>query len=473
MKSFLLLTLTLMAGREASSDKLPCTKGWVEFTCKYPNRNKNYATIEVHYQPETVRSTEKDKWQSVGRYFLYHDTQSEKLRVAIKKIQYGDSDDYKCVFFPGQHKTKVKGEEMRCRRPLTQTAYTTAKTTITCNNPANGYRSTAEFFCKEGSSSCGDLLSDSSSKSNGRFTFTNTGSGFTVSISNVSSQDEGVYWCGVKPDKGSDSTGLTQIQLKVQNISTFTASPAVGQDLMYWCGYHSGTYENKFICKGEDPSTCQRLVSTNQGSVGRRFSMKDDKSQSNITVTVRRVTADDTGTYWCGAESTDSGHRNQFLHRYLITVGECSDHSYAEIQEHPQKPASGTELKTVYATVNLPPNPSAFMFYSEVNSSGELGHPCHFCFLAVNKPDRTCSSLPGSQCSRNTGHGAQNNTEDHSYAEIQEHPQKPASGTELKTVYATVNLPPNPSAFMFYSEVNSSGEVSGDTYSAVRDDGQH
>uniref|UniRef100_A0A3Q3JDG4 Immunoglobulin V-set domain-containing protein n=1 Tax=Monopterus albus TaxID=43700 RepID=A0A3Q3JDG4_MONAL len=291
-------------------------------------------------------------------------------------------------------------------------------------------------------------------------------------------------------------------------ISTFTASPAVGQDLMYWCGYHSGTYENKFICKGEDPSTCQRLVSTNQGSVGRRFSMKDDKSQSNITVTVRRVTADDTGTYWCGAESTDKKEKkkstcntkqpNQLpyttkkieisldclaegslalrgtavicvvvlviivvlvykrmrtfclydlvfstrtVYHVFILCFILKDHSYAEIQEHPQKPASGTELKTVYATVNLPPNPS----YDLVFSTRTVYHVFILCFIL----------------------------KDHSYAEIQEHPQKPASGTELKTVYATVNLPPNPSAFMFYSEVNSSGEVSGDTYSAVRDDGQH
>ena len=50
------------------------------------------------------------------------------------------------------------------------------------------------------------------------FTLTETESGFTVSISNVSPQHTGVYWCGVEITKGkkNDQTTLREIQLEVK-----------------------------------------------------------------------------------------------------------------------------------------------------------------------------------------------------------------------------------------------------------------
>lgn len=53
--------------------------------------------------------------------------------------------------------------------------------------------------------------------------------------------------------------------------------------------------------------------------------MKEDTQRTNATITVREVTADDTGTYWCGAESTDKTHSNPFFHRLVMTVGELSN----------------------------------------------------------------------------------------------------------------------------------------------------
>ncbi|KAE8298795.1 hypothetical protein D5F01_LYC03300 [Larimichthys crocea] len=51
-----------------------------------------------------------------------------------------------------------------------------------------------------------------------------------------------------------------------------------------------------------------------------RFSMEDDRNK-NITITVREVTTDDTGTYWCGAKSDDDKHSNPFFHRFSMIVG--------------------------------------------------------------------------------------------------------------------------------------------------------
>uniref|UniRef100_A0A7N8WT64 Immunoglobulin domain-containing protein n=1 Tax=Mastacembelus armatus TaxID=205130 RepID=A0A7N8WT64_9TELE len=286
-----------------------------------------------------------------------------------------------------------------------QTAYRNAKTTITCDYPGNKYSSRVKFFCKDKGSTCEDILSTKSSPlTNGTFTLTNTNRGFSVSISNVSSQDDGVYWCGLKPKEGSSRAATRRIQLKVQGDSI-----------------------KKFICKGEDPSVCQRLVSTAQRNMNTgRFSMKDDTTKANITVTIRNMRLDDNGTYWCGADSTDPGRSDEFFHKLLITVGKtpvfiylfiylfplfgCNlttaqtvgheswltlDHSYAEIQELPQKPNSGTALKTVYATANFPTHPSASILYSKVilpTCSAEVKGDT-YCTVTGNGQSSACSTV--------------------------------------------------------------------------------
>ena len=93
-----------------------------------------------------------------------------------------------------------------CQTPFNQTAYRTAKTTISCDKRNN---SGVMFFCKENGSICEDI-------SNGSFTLPETSSSFNMSISNVSSQHAGVYWCGVETDKGSNRAALRKIQLEVE-----------------------------------------------------------------------------------------------------------------------------------------------------------------------------------------------------------------------------------------------------------------
>uniref|UniRef100_A0A3B4U4T5 Immunoglobulin V-set domain-containing protein n=1 Tax=Seriola dumerili TaxID=41447 RepID=A0A3B4U4T5_SERDU len=107
-------------------------------------------------------------------------------------------------------------------------------------------------------------------------------------------------------------------------IPNFTRSPMVGETLTYWCDYSSHTaYTYKFICKGEDPSVCERLVSTQAHKMNNgKFSLNDDRLKRNITITVRDVTADDAGTYWCGAKRSNNESSNPFFHRFIMTVGE-------------------------------------------------------------------------------------------------------------------------------------------------------
>ncbi|XP_067442361.1 polymeric immunoglobulin receptor-like isoform X2 [Thunnus thynnus] len=326
MKSFLLLILSLMAGCEASSEVKGCERGWVELTCKYPRVDQEYQKIEVtNSRGSSVQTTTKDVWEEKGRFSLYHDTRNKNLRMAIKQLEHDDSGKYNCKFYqrlklpeePDEPELKVVKDG--CRTPFTQTAYETAKTTITCDYPKK-YNSYVKFICKDNNEICEEILSTQSSvKSNGTFTLTDTNS-FNISISNVNSQHAGVYWCGVKSKEGSYRVSRRKIQLKIKSIRNFKRSPTIGQDFKYWCNYTQGAPIKKFICKGEDPSICQPLWSTLKPRDTGKFSMEEDTNRRNITITVRNVTTDDTGTYWCGAENTDNKRSKTFFNKLEMTV---------------------------------------------------------------------------------------------------------------------------------------------------------
>ncbi|KAK2915544.1 hypothetical protein Q8A73_006138 [Channa argus] len=105
------------------------------------------------------------------------------------------------------------------------------------------------------------------------------------------------------------------------DISVIKRSSAVGQTLTYWCSYPEDAPVNKFICKGEDPYVCEQLVNILKPNMKTgKLSIEDDREERNITVTVRNLIAEDTGTYWCGAGTSDEKRRNQLFNKLLLTV---------------------------------------------------------------------------------------------------------------------------------------------------------
>ncbi|CAK6974477.1 polymeric immunoglobulin receptor-like isoform X2 [Scomber scombrus] len=262
-------------------------------TSKYPRTNQNFIDIDVDGpRGNNTQSTKKDEWETKDIFSLYDDTKNKTLRVAIEQLQKEDFGEYWCNFYPSDDPVspepepdlklglKLVNEKDVCKKPFIQTAYETAKTTITCDYP-DKYKSKVKFICKDNDESCEEILSTSSPvKSNRTFTLTNTNSGFNMSISNVSSQHAGVYWCGVK--QGRNRASILQVYTDLQLL-------------------------DRRSCTG---STAQ--VNRNTG----KFSMQDSKEKRNITITVRDITTDDTGTYWCGAETNDNTRSKLFYHKF-------------------------------------------------------------------------------------------------------------------------------------------------------------
>ncbi|XP_033482143.1 polymeric immunoglobulin receptor-like [Epinephelus lanceolatus] len=441
--SFLLLFLSTITGRETKSEVKGCREGWLEFTCEYQKRNGKYTSVEVHAKNKLIRSTKKDMWEYEGRFSLYHDTENKNFRVAIKQLQSLDDGRYWCEFYQGSrphHSTKeleLEADE-DCQSPFTHTAYKSATITITCDFPENTYNFSVKFFCKENHSTCEDILPTKYSLKP-KVTLAETNSGFNISISKVSSQHAGVYWCGVESNERRYRAALRKIQLKVEDISNFKRSPTIGQNFTYWCGYPEGAPRNKFICKGEDTSTCKPLVNTTQLNLNPgKFSMKDDKDQRNITITVINITKEDIGTYWCGAVSTDPRRSNPFFHRFVMTV----------VPPSPTSPVSSTQSTTVSTGSQIDLADSHQVIIIVVVCVSVL-----LLLLLV-----LILILIYKRHFKNKRNAAQHIKEDYVYEEIQEHPQKPDSGHAM-------NFPTNPSDSLHYSTVsfkNCSGEAGGE-----------
>uniref|UniRef100_A0A3B4F7X5 Immunoglobulin V-set domain-containing protein n=1 Tax=Pundamilia nyererei TaxID=303518 RepID=A0A3B4F7X5_9CICH len=65
------------------------------------------------------------------------------------------------------------------------------------------------------------------------------------------------------------------------------------------CPYPPQHRDNrKFFCKGDHRNKCTDMVTSQS-----RFAIEDNGSSSSFSVTITKIQADDTGTYWCGSDS--------------------------------------------------------------------------------------------------------------------------------------------------------------------------
>ncbi|KAL3978795.1 hypothetical protein ACER0C_019857 [Sarotherodon galilaeus] len=420
MKFLLLLILSMTTGYEVSFGMKACHQGWFQDTCKYPEINKSYQDNDiVDSNGTTIQSSENDVWETKGRFSLYHDTKIKNLQAAIKDLE------QKCKLYQRLNLTDRKDEKLEselenCQGTINLIVYRKAKA---CHFPGDDYRFGVTFFCRKNNFTCEDiLLTNYSQKS---FILTNTSHGFSASISHVSPWDADVYWCAVVSNDGRFSFKRVKINLLTPTpLSTIEKSTTVGENFTYWCKYNQDVSNcTKFICKGEDPSICKPLVSTTDPDKNKRFWMDDNKKKNNITITVREVTADDSGTYWCGAESTNKHQSNRFFNRLSLTVDGPSNTAPA--------PASQSHGIVVIVCVAL------MLLLLLV-----------FVIVLILIYKRI-SKL------QNTGNEAAVQTikEENIYEEFQEQLQYPDSETATSTVYLTVNPPDQPDS-LHYSTIN-------------------
>ncbi|XP_053294417.1 uncharacterized protein LOC128454865 isoform X2 [Pleuronectes platessa] len=308
----LLVLALVLTGCEAEHVIKACTGGWFEFTCEY--KIGSYQTIDTKIpNGKKVKGTKVNTWEQDKNVYLYHDTVNKLLRVKVTSLKPADSGDYKCKIQGKPTIVELEVKNGGCQEPFHQTVNATDETTITCNYPKDrqGF-----FFCKEEGSDCVDVFPTHRTQwSEGRFRQTEIESVFSVSISNVSSQDGGVYWCGSAHRSYRSSLRKIELDVKIQT-TTASAKPQGGSWLLVIIAIVAVVCAAALVLLVVKFKRCEGSKNTTQNE----------------------------------------------------------DHSYVEIELRPQRPGSGTARKTLYVTANFPTNVSG-SHYSNIlfeKSSGEV-----------------------------------------------------------------------------------------------------
>ncbi|XP_052471723.1 CMRF35-like molecule 8 isoform X4 [Carassius gibelio] len=199
---------------------------------------------------------------------------------------------------------------------LTFTAHERGTVEIKCPYESR-YKEYEKYLCR---GECPILNKDKviesgSSAGDERFSLTDdrTAHIFTVTITDLRTEDRGQYWCGIKTGllKLDDSK---EVHLDIKHVSRVSA--VTGQHLNISCHYKSELKNDvKFICKGSDPSVCEKsaIRASSETNSNSRFSLSDNESAGVFTVIITDLTEEDSGRYWCGAAQRGQEHKNKWI----------------------------------------------------------------------------------------------------------------------------------------------------------------
>ncbi|KAM9390727.1 polymeric immunoglobulin receptor-like [Salvelinus alpinus] len=206
-----------------------------------------------------------------------------------------------------------------CLSSFKVTGYSGGTVIIDCHYSTEEI-SNEKYFCMgQFSLSCTDKIGTGLKNTwfhSGRFSLYDVTGGnyFKVIIRQLTSQDEGTYWCGVDKPNARDS--YTEVELDVKKDDccekSVTETANLGGEATIRCNYPEDHEDSiKYFCKEQDRFICNSMNSNSNkiSDTVQRLSVSDNSRKRFSTVTIRDLTEDDTGTYWCGVETSRTEQR--------------------------------------------------------------------------------------------------------------------------------------------------------------------
>ncbi|XP_070406823.1 CMRF35-like molecule 8 [Nothobranchius furzeri] len=187
-----------------------------------------------------------------------------------------------------------------------QTAFVGGSVSISCKYPPTE-ENTTWYFCKD-SLTCRNISSEGSSqKMQDRFSLMDDEQQeiYTVTISNLTQDDSGSYWCATKSLKDGFISCLSEVHLhifKLNDLKPVKMDLVASEMNKISCNYTESLKESeKLLCKGDTLEDCVELIQTtgDEGRVKGRFYIKDNRRTNSFYVYIRHMSPADSGTYWC------------------------------------------------------------------------------------------------------------------------------------------------------------------------------
>nr|XP_021331571.1 polymeric immunoglobulin receptor-like [Danio rerio] len=123
-----------------------------------------------------------------------------------------------------------------------------------------------------------------------------TASVFTGTITGLTAEDAGKYWCAVTLDRELNYL-YTHLMVIIKQELSLTKYE--GDDVSIQCRHHDG--DQKSFCRAHEASACVKDGDSLETIRDARFSISDEASAGVFTVNITDLRADDSGVYWCGA----------------------------------------------------------------------------------------------------------------------------------------------------------------------------
>ncbi|KAI4900256.1 hypothetical protein NFI96_025373 [Prochilodus magdalenae] len=237
MKILLVFSLFLVSVGESRTVR-GYPGGGVLITCKYDTKNTSTPKYlckgpspNCTDQIRTGDNYRTNEWITEGRFSLFHNTNTSKIRVVIRDLTVEDSGWYQCgggrngqrdVYTAVELTVK---EDQDYQKIISVTDHVGGGVTISCKYPQS-LRSDSRFLCRTvNTTDCHYRISDKESrkeKNDRRFSLHDHGNQtFTVVINNLTEGDSGEYWCGAEVNWTSGvgyKVYTTQVKLRVADF---------------------------------------------------------------------------------------------------------------------------------------------------------------------------------------------------------------------------------------------------------------
>ncbi|XP_067296687.1 polymeric immunoglobulin receptor-like [Pseudorasbora parva] len=299
--------------------------GRVMIKCEHPQykTRPKYICKESDGCSERKNPGVQDEWMENGDVSLYDDTRAGVLMVFFRELKAADAGTYRCGVNVSDYTESFTELQLHVThdakypKSVSITAYIGEEVNIFCQIPEEH----EVYFCKEDDNHICQSISTSTVTQMSGSSERNEERVFTVSISNVSVRDAGVYWCGAE----TRDTYLTFISLTTNIQLNLIMSPVVrreGESAEIFCPYDSiYKSKSKSLCKGKcstrDRNTLSETVREEKETKTDRLTLNDDATASVFTGTITGLTAEDAGKYWCAVTLERDVN---YLYTHLIVI---------------------------------------------------------------------------------------------------------------------------------------------------------
>ncbi|XP_058258695.1 polymeric immunoglobulin receptor-like isoform X2 [Hemibagrus wyckioides] len=464
MKILLIFTLCLISDGGASNEVTGYSGGGVLIKCKYDTENKDnqkyFCKGSWPVCSDQIKTEGKNQWVNSGRFSLFDDTKSAELWVMMRDLTIQDSGTYQCVVDKSMWKDIYTPVELKVKKGslVSRPAYAGGGINIKCRYE-DEYKDKPKSFCKIGTNQL--CLNRVTTKRNSklprddRFSIHNNRSAgyFSVFIRELITEDTGSYGCGVVV---SDKLEIyTVVKLNVREDLSYEKSIRktvhAGGDLTVHFKYPESLRSNpKFLCKRNQNAACSHKASvtgSRKNVTMGKFSLYDDRAKQTFSVSIRDVTEQDSGEYWCGAEAawtSDHGYRVYFT-RINLTVTD------PHVPVSPTKPSqlssssspSSSSSSPILLFTGFPA--STVITVSVILLLLLIGIIILLVALQKRQTLLGSASTPGRRSVKDTGNNQGVPLDACEYEEIKDTRRLSASDAGTFTVHSTAELPTIPS----------------------------